>query len=58
MCKARSYVTRQSCNLMLTGLDLEIAPDGFRKPRAKVFNGTYPGPLIGKTVLEHHTLID
>lgn len=58
MCKARSYVTQQFCTSMLTGLDLEIAPDGFKKPRAKVFNGSYPGPLIGKTVLEHHTQID
>ncbi|SLM40963.1 Multicopper oxidase, type 3 [Lasallia pustulata] len=39
--------------------DLEIAPDGFRRPRGKVFNGTYPGPLIeacwGDTITIHVT---
>lgn len=51
-------MSRQLCMSMLTGLDLEIAPDGFRKPRGKVFNGTYPGPLIGEILLAHHTFID
>lgn len=47
-----------SGSVLLTRLDVELAPDGFKKPRGKAFNGTYPGPLIGMIALRSGVFID